>query len=329
MNMSDQHVAVIGAGMAGLVLARDLVSSGASVSVFDKSRGVGGRMSTRRGEGWTCDHGAQYFTARSAEFRTEVTNWQTAGVVALWQPRLRVFEQCSVRDGRVEFPRFVGTPAMTAPARLIAEGLNVRLQSAIAGIEPEGQGFRLRTAEGVVLEECFDSVALAVPAPQVVPLLEALSPDMAALAAAARMQACWAVMLTLAQRPDIDFDAAFVNQGPLSWVARNGSKPERNGGETWLLHASPDWSEANLEASPEAVTHELLEAFVKLGAKVVPEASSTHRWRYAFTESAVAGGCVWDPVRRIGLCGDWLNGGRVEGAWLSGRALARQMLAAA
>ena len=90
------HYAVIGAGIAGLSCARALAASGVHVTVFDKSRGSGGRMSTRRGEGWACDHGAQYFTARDPLFQAELARWQAAGVAARWQPRLTVFDA----DGR-------------------------------------------------------------------------------------------------------------------------------------------------------------------------------------------------------------------------------------
>jgi hypothetical protein len=92
------------------------------------------------------------------------------------------------------------------------------------------------------------------------------------------------------------------------------------------LHASAEWSETHLEDSPEQVAAALIAAFRALGGEA-PLAWSAHRWRYAITESAVEGGCVWAPEDSIGLCGDWLNGGRVEGAWLSGHALAQRVLA--
>ena len=78
------NIAVIGAGLAGLSCARHLQDAGCRVTVFDKARGPGGRMSTRRGDDWQCDHGAQYFTVRDNRFRDEVARWETAGVAALW-----------------------------------------------------------------------------------------------------------------------------------------------------------------------------------------------------------------------------------------------------
>ena len=62
------RIAVVGAGMSGLVVARRLAAFG-NVRVFEKSRGPGGRMLTRYADAFEFDHGAQYFTARSNAFQ--------------------------------------------------------------------------------------------------------------------------------------------------------------------------------------------------------------------------------------------------------------------
>lgn len=321
------RVAVIGAGIAGLSCATRLARHGCTVSLFDKSRGPAGRMSTRRGEGWQCDHGAQYFTARSPEFRAEVARWQAAGAAASWQPRLEVLGGADARVPDAALERFVGTPRMSAPARLLAAGLPLTTQTTITGIAPEPPGWRLDFAEPGNVARHFDCVVLAVPAPQAVPLLGAVAPALAAIAAGARMRACWALMLRYAEPLALPFDAAFVNSGPLRWVARDSSKPGRHAPDTWLLHASAAWSEAQLEQAPEAVAAALLGAFAAFGARA-PDSWTAHRWRYADTEPGLGRGHVFDAALGIGLCGDWLNGGKVEGAWLSGRALAEAILAA-
>jgi predicted NAD/FAD-dependent oxidoreductase len=158
-----------------------------------------------------------------------------------------------------------------------------------------------------------------------VTLLKQPAPELAALAGSATMRGCWALMLRFPAEIDLSFDAAFVNEGPLRWIARDSSKPGRRGPETWLLHASAEWSEEHLEAHPSAVAAELLRAFSRLGG-AASLAWTAHRWRYADTAPAIDRGCVWHAGDGVGLCGDWLNGGKVEGAWLSGRRLASQVL---
>ena len=319
------HYLVIGAGIAGLSCAQLLRSAGFGVTVVDKNRGPAGRMSTRRGAGWACDHGAQYFTARDPAFGAEVERWQRAGVAALWQPRLKVFEGAAGHTTNEHIERFVGLPRMTAPARLLAEGLSLQTGLTAVALHRECAVWHVDTAEKGRIDGLFDGVILAVPAPQALPLLAPVSPVLAAEARAGHMAACWAMMLRFDTMLDLSFDAAFVNRGPLRWVERDSSKPGRDGQECWSLHASAEWSEARLEEDAETVAPILIEAFKALGG-ALPQAWAAHRWRYAITDSAVDGGCVWHAADGLGLCGDWLNGGRVEGAWLSGRAVAQQVL---
>lgn len=319
------HFAVVGAGMAGLSCATALRAAGIEVSVFDKSRGPSGRMSTRRGDDWQCDHGAQYFTARDARFRAEVARWQQAGVAQLWSPRLRAPGGAATAPAGGEAERFVGMPRMSTPGAWLAGVLALSTDSAIERIEPDAGRWRLWSGRHGLLEQRWDGVALALPAPQALPLLTPLAPRLAALAAGAIMRPCWAMMLRFDAPLDLPFDAAFVQQGALRWVARDGSKPGRVGAETWLLHATPEWSEAHLEDPVDGVAAALLQAFADLGAPP-PQAWSAHRWRFASTAPAHTEVCAWQADAGLGLCGDWLNGGTVEGAWLSGRELAGRIL---
>ena len=320
------NLAIVGAGIAGLACATTLREAGLGVKLFEKSGGVAGRMSTRRGDGWQCDHGAQYFTARHPDFRAEVARWQQAGVAQRWNPGLQVLGGESSHRPDLALERFFGTPAMTAPARLLADGLALTFRTTIRQLQRQTEGWQLLTLEDGGVAEHFDAVVLAIPAPQAAPLLQPWSAGLAELACSASMGACWTVMARYASPAELPFDAAFVNDGPLRWIARDTSKPERRGLETWVLHASTAWSETNLEQDAETIAASLLQAFAQLGAPA-PQAWTVHRWRYADVLAPVAaGGCAWNADIGLGLCGDWLNGGKVEGAWLSGRQLALQIL---
>lgn len=322
------HIAVIGAGIAGLACATQLENLGMRVSVFDKSRGNGGRMSTRRGDGWQGDHGAQYFTARDPLFITELERWQRAGVADVWQPTIAVLGQGTPHRRPGTTSRYVGVPRMSSPARWLANGLAVTLSARVTRLNRHQHRWRLRfetsTPGREALEKIeFDAVLLALPSAQASRLTQPHSARMTAQCDAIDMLPCWAVMLGFDVPVALPFDAAFVNAGPLRWVARDNNKPGRPGSETWLLHANTTWSDQHLEDSPEEVGRVLARAFSALGGPA-PVRTSAHRWRYAEPVSTPRSEvCAWDPFLKLGLCGDWLNGGRVEGAWLSGRALAR------
>lgn len=327
------HIAVIGAGIAGLSCATQLEARGMRVSVFDKSRGTAGRMSTRRGEGWQADHGAQYFTARDPLFVQELARWQQAGVAAVWQPDIAVLGDGAPHRNDGTTRRFVGVPRMSSPARWLADQLTVTTSARVTALISQDHRWRLcftaDTADREALESTvFDALVLAIPAAQAAELTRPHIAGITALCETSLMRPCWAAMLRFSAPVPLPYTAAFVNAGPLRWIARDNSKPGRPDQETWVLHATTTWSEQHLEDSAAEVTEAMIAAFTALGGPA-PDTTTVHRWRYA--EPAPAPGnrvFVWDAARKLGLCGDWLHGGRVEGAWLGGRALADAMTSA-
>ena len=320
-----KRIAIIGAGIAGAACASVLASAGLNVSLFDKSRGVGGRMSTRRGDGWQADHGTQYFRARDPLFQAEVRRWEEAGVAAAWTGHIITLGADDTPSPDAGLKRYVGTPGMTAPARFAARNATLLSSHTINCMTRTEDGWALESAEHGPLPDRFHAVVVATPAPQAVPLLTPVAPEFAHVANQTTMLPCWALMARYEDTVPLPFDAAFINNSPLAWVARDSSKPGRQGPETWVLHASAAWSEAHLEVTPEDAIAVLQAAFVDLGA---PKASavSAHRWRYADVAPGSAPGFCHDEDLQLGVCGDWLHGGKVEGAWLSGHKLAHQLL---
>lgn len=320
-------VAVIGAGLAGVTAARLLVERGYPVTIYDRSRGVGGRMSTRREGDCAFDHGCQFFTVRDDRFRSYVESWQEQGLVSVWQHRMAACDRGQITVLQDDTQRYVGVPGMNSMIKGLADGLNVRLATPITEIKNTDDGWTLVSDSGPVSDE-YEIVIVAVPAEQAVPLLAA-SPALQARAASVRMQPCWAVMAMFEFELDAPFDAAFVRNSPLVWVANGGSKPGRAGHEAWVLHASPAWSREHLEDDPERVKELLLRAFYDaLGIKDVgPTVILAHRWRYAAPEKALDSGFLWDEEKNIGAVGDWCLNARVENAFLSGLTLADRIIA--
>lgn len=315
---STPRVLVVGAGVAGLTAAQALHNSGFAVSVVDKGRAPGGRISSRTGDHGPFDHGAQYFTARDPLFLARVKAWCAAGVAAPWNGRIGVARKGDLTPKDDQPTRYVGVPSMRAIALHQARLLDVRSEVKVEALERSNGQWRTKLASNETLEPA-DAVLVTAPSEQAHTLL-APAPALAAAAKRVRHAPCWAVMVNFEGRLDIAYDGLFVHDSPLSWIARDSAKPGRPAGERWVLHGSAEWSEAHIEDGGDDVARHLLAAFFESTGhpRVEPQRLVAHRWRYAIAEPPIDRGCLFDDELRIGSAGDWLHGARVEGAYLSG-----------
>lgn len=306
-------IGIVGAGIAGLSCATALQVAGHAVRLFDKGRGAGGRMATRRAAtpfgDVAFDHGAQYFTARDPCFAAAVTDWQASGVVAPWP---------GAGDDA-----WVGTPGMNAVAKALSEPLAVQWNSRVEALRRVERHWFLDS----IVDDPFDAVIVATPAEQAAPLLAAHDPAMARLALGSPSAPCWTVMVAFRERIAIAKDI-IRDVGIIGWAARNSAKPGRTGMEAWVIQATVDWSHDHLEDEEATVVDALLATLAAEATQALPEpvVRNAHRWRYA-RAGAAQHGALWNDTRRIGAVGDWLLAPRVESAWLSGRLLADRIIA--
>jgi len=304
----SEHWAVIGAGMAGLAAALRLSSAGRSVTVFDKSRGLGGRMATRRAGVFRFDHGAQYFTARGPRFLALVETLTADGLVARWGED------------------HVGVPGMSAPARVLAPQATIVTDCTVSSLTCGPHGWSVLTSEGLAATDgngVFAGVVVAVPAPQAVPLLASAGCNWDG-AAHATYAPCWALMLGFPARTALSKDRLRPEDTTIAWIARDSSKPGRDAsGDALVVHATPAWSREHLEETPERAGAALHARFRELtGETANPSFVAAHRWRYAMVAQPAGETFFWDPSARLGACGDWCIGPRVEAAFDSGDGLA-------
>ena len=329
------RVAVIGAGISGLFAARTLADHGLPVTVFDKGRGVGGRMSTRRVDGKPCfDHGAQYFTARDLRFQRCVQSWLEQGVVARWpnpesdpSHKIVVLKNGEVTETEDANERFVGVPSMNAVCKHLAKDLDIHTSTRIEKIESVENAIRLTDNSGTVLGE-YDRVIVSAPAVQAAELLVNF-PSLAYPIAKIQMQPCWAGMVSFEQPVTQNWAGAFIHDSILTWAARNSTKPDRPAdAEHIVLHAGHQWTSTNWERDGEAVAQDLLDAFWQASgiSKQRPVHLQAHRWKFAIPVDPPETRCFFDSASGIAVCGDWAGGPRVEGAFLSGMAAAGRIL---
>ena len=321
------RVGVVGAGMAGLTAARGLSDQGHEVVVVDKARGPGGRMSTRRHEDLSFDHGAQYFTARDPRFLRHVMAWLERGLVHEWNARIATIGDRDNNKKSQRTDRFIAVPGMSAVCSELAGELpDCRFEWAVRKLERLENGWVLTSDEDRSLE--CDALIIAAPPDQASALLA--DPEVDELVEGVQMMPCWALMLVLQEPLLKDHDAAFINHGPLSWVSSQASLPERPPANAWVLHANPEWSATHLEKSADEIRDLLLETVreLPLVQPFTVESAVAHRWRYALAKQPLKSGAIWLKSKNLALAGDWCHGSRVEGAFLSGAAAAGRIMAA-
>ncbi len=319
-------IGIVGAGLSGAIAARTLLDHGLSVTVFEKSRGVGGRMATRRDGDRSFDHGAQYFTARDPRFSRHVETWLDKGVVARWEGPIAVYDQFAIPKNAPSIDRFVGVPAMNSVVKHLLSNVDVKNGVQIDSVQRTSDRWKLLSTDGTTIDD-FDRIVVTVPAPQSRHILRNI-PELAEALANVETAPCWCVMLMLEHTLPVAWNGAFVNVGPIRWMARNSTKPGRDSSESIVIHASPEWSIENLERDASSISDEIFAEFQKVIGLVVevPHSIQSHRWRYSIPTKSYPNRCAVNHDRTVFASGDWAGGPKVEGAFLSGAAAAGRIL---
>lgn len=320
-------IAIIGAGIAGLSAANALMKAGKPVHLFEKAKGPGGRMASKRSEVGSLDMGAQYFTARDRRFVAQVQQWQTQGCIAEWQPQMYHARAGQLTPSPDEQTRWVGMPRMSAITRTMAQDVPATYRCRVSEVFRGQAYWHVLDADGTS-HGPFSHVICALPAPQATALL-ATVPKLAAAVAGVIMNPTWAVALAFETPLETGLQGCFVQDSALDWFARDHSKPGRNSlADTWVLHATREWSRQHLDLDPVTVVERLHGAFAELINCSVPAPvfSQAQRWLYARPAGNHEWGVLADASLGIYVCGDWCLSGRVEGAWLSGQEAARRLL---
>ena len=342
----SRHYAVVGAGMAGVACARTLHQAGHRVTVFEREPGAGGRMASVSTPFGRFDSGAQYFTvrdprfARALETSPRISRPWSANLVRVLDPHGRVAE--AALPGLEQ--HWVAQPGMDALVRHWAEPLGDDLvtQTQVTRIERDALDagcWQLRTAGAEDAQQVysgFDAVLLAVPPGRARALLDngRLSPELSRQIESVRIAPCWTLMIAFPQasQPTLphlgpQWNVARSTHHRIAWLARESSKPGRDGIERWTVQASPAWSEEHLRDDAPRVEAKLLRAFGEItGIRAEPSHARARCWPEAQTQVPVGKPHLWDAQVGLGVAGDWCIGHRVEDAFLSGLTLALEVL---
>ena len=312
------RVAIVGAGLSGLVAARRLVEAGVDVTILDKGRAPGGRLATRRIGDATLDHGAQFFTIRTPAFQRQVDDWIDRGLVSVWSHGF------VSDDGHA---RYIAVDGMNSLAKDLAVGLDVRCSTMAFTIRPAdagAAGWQVVIDDGSTVDS--EAVIVTTPLPQAFSLLVDSGIDLDEAMIRTDYDRTIALLATLDGTPEVPAPGGVQGPNPdISCVADNQAKGV-SAAPALTVHASANWSEAHWDDDLDDLRTLLVDLSSRwIGAAKVVEAQ-VKKWRFATPRSPWPDPCWVAPGGTIVLAGDAFDGPRVEAAHNSGLAAAHALV---
>lgn len=320
------NIAIIGAGISGLTCANAL-SQHHNVKVFEKARGVSGRLSTRRSKDLRFDHGAQFIRARSDIFKVFINQLIDNQIISIWDARYKEIEYgVSSNIDSFNQKNYVGIPGMNQVGKFIARDLDVAVNTRIKEIISKNNSHVLIAENGDVFEN-FDHVILAIPSDQLIELLPKKVSFLNDIYNY-KMRACATLMINDDNLPDLGFDACKVKGHDISWLSVNSSKPQRDNSTSIVIHSSHLWADQHAFDNKNWMISHLLKQSKDLFEYDFSSSKhiNLHVWLYSNIGKANNAVYYLDRNTNISACGDWCLRGNIESAYLSGYKLANAIL---
>ncbi|WP_114416894.1 NAD(P)/FAD-dependent oxidoreductase [Marinospirillum perlucidum] len=310
--MTAAKIALVGAGLAGLTLARQLADHGVEITVFDKARGPGGRFANRRTESGVFDLGCQLLTARTPAFTQQLQKWQQEGLLAPWPA-----------SGSL-----TGIGRMSRLTRYLSQGLSLQQNTRITRLQRDEQGWWLQTDQ-MEFYGPYTQVVLATPASQAAALLPPQAEEMAEQLGRVEEAPAWVAYFAFNQPTGISVALEDDPSPDIRRITCLSSKPAQEAApELWLVEASASWSQQHLDEKASTVATRLLHLWqttTDQGCLSHPQLLGAHRWLYGRCHKALQQAYLADSNLGLYACGDYCLGADAEAAWQSAQALAKAL----
>ena len=306
---------IIGAGAAGLTCAKQLLRNGFTVSIFDKSRGVGGRIATRRIKNGTFNHGA----SRIPNFRNH--NNLPKDLINLLETAARQ---------RILIPQdnyFTSFASMKTFTTYLSEGIDIKKDSEITSVRRLNSGIELHFKDSPKIQLNQEFLIFAIPQPQVLNLLNNHFPEIFDLVQPAKMYTSISGLFAFDE--SVPLKQSFVENDYICGFHENSRIGQRLKLDCWTIHSKKIYGKKLSHLNKAQIKEQLFQDFEQLASRNFPQPiySDGHRWLYGFTEKALNKNYIFQKRDKIGICGDWCRGDSVLDASISGMLLADKISA--
>jgi renalase len=300
-------VAVIGAGLAGLVCAQGLRQRGYSVVVVEKSRGLGGRLATRRLPGAWADHGVRGLEVQGDLTRQLIQMLCDQVILGAWEGK------------------YVSPVGITAVAKFLATGLEIERGKRVESSAYTNQIWNL-TLEADEKPVMAKAIVMAIPAPQALALLEPLdlSSEFLETLRSVTFDPCLTAIATYAA-PSINRPwTAYPPDPDIAWISLESTKPPESPYPVLVVQSTAAFAHQHLESEDlQSIGHHLLARAANFIPPLGdPDLVQVHRWRYGFARQFLTEKYLSEASVPLVCAGDWCGGNQVESALQSGLAAA-------
>ena len=325
-------IAVVGAGVTGCLLANSLSSVGIDVSIFEKSRGCGGRASTKQTTWGQCDLGATIVPAQKAQFIAFMQHLCDKNIATKWPEKVFHSKQNAgslqaLENGVGDRQYYVFNRKMNAACRHWIENANLYTSSLVSQVRYfAGKGWQLKSNE-IWQPELFDKIVLTTPWPQSQVLIEQSELPLKTSDLSQSWTSCWSIALKLQQLVANDVDLVYLKAQSIQTLVRDSNKPlrpqvgtiqEASKSEIWLVQLANKYSDDLGKEGKDKAVSIAIEGLCELFD--LPYASVSehyaHYWRYARPSPGQKPlGILSLPADGFYVGGDWSFGASIESAY--------------
>ena len=316
-----KSIAIIGSGFSAATLSYFIKKD---LDFYEKSRGAGGRCSTRRIENvGLFDHGLQYIKSSNSEFKKMLNDY------SIWKGNFKKFENNQLKNDD-DKERIIHENGNNLLVKTLFKNKNIFVNKELIRIEKKTDHLQLTFKDGT--QEQYKIVIITAPYQQAYNLTKQWTENFFSNFNFS-MQPNLTVMVALNKSLKLDLSAiTFENDDVLGFAANENTKKKNlinKDLELWTIQSSVKYALKNIKEyrnNKQVLIDEILKNFSnKLKINISKEQihySDIHGWLYAYNLNSTTPNCYWDKNLRVGICGDWFSGGNAESAFMNAKKLA-------
>ena len=317
---------IIGSGISGSTIANCL-NKKYKLCLYDKAKGVGGRSSFKRYKGKIgFDHGLQYLSPRSKEFKSFTNGLIKKKIIKYWKGNHKFLNERVKRDKK--HVKLIGVKGNNDISKFLLKKINCNFGSELSEVKRQKNNWHLTFKDNKHIYS--KNLILTIPFPQAKKLLSKFVKTKLFKNKIVMNSSITVLLIT--NKTGNEVSSFFTNDKILGWVSKENSKKRfKYSKDLWVLQSTFDYGKKhtdNYRNKKKFYTNVLINKFKKLTKIKIKKIHFTHihGWKYSSNSKPLNTQSYWDKKIGLGICGDWFGGPRLENGWLSANDLYKKII---